>query len=71
MTKKGKFQLPKGKLTKSKNDKIIAGVLGGIAEFFKMDPTLVRIIWLVVVAFTGFIPGIITYAVAAMIIPKK
>ncbi len=58
------------KLKRSKKDKIIAGVLGGIAEYFNFDPTLVRMIWLIVVAFTGFVPGVIIYILAALVFPK-
>ncbi len=57
------------KLIRSKSDKIIAGVLGGISEHFGIDATLVRIVWLVILAFTGFIPGIALYTLAALVIP--
>ncbi len=69
--KKSKFSLPNKKLKRSKKEKLIAGVLGGIAEYFNIDPTVVRIIWLLCVAFTGFVPGIITYVAAALIIPQR
>lgn len=59
------------KLTKSSDEKIISGVIAGIGEYLNTDPTLLRIIWLVAVAFTGFIPGIIAYIVAAIIVPSK
>lgn len=62
--------MSKKKLRKSKKEKIIAGVLGGVAEYLEVDPTIVRIIWLIVLAFTGFVPGIALYIVAAMILPK-
>lgn len=52
------------RLARSREDKIIAGVIGGISEYYKIDATLVRIAWLVLVAFTGFVPGIIVYLVA-------
>lgn len=58
-------------LTKSKKDKILFGVIGGVAEFLNQDPTLLRLIWLVAVAFTGFIPGIIAYIAAIFIMPTK
>jgi len=58
------------KLKKSKKDKIIAGVLGGIAEYFNFDPTLVRMVWLIIVAFTGFVPGVIIYIIAVLVFPK-
>ena len=59
------------KLTKSKKDKILTGVIGGVGEYFDIDATLLRIVWLVAVVFTGFVPGIIVYIVAAVIVPRK
>jgi phage shock protein C len=47
-------------LRKSKN-KMIAGVISGLAEYFDIDPTLLRIAWLLVFSITGFIPGLIAY----------
>jgi len=55
------------KLMKSKNKKIW-GVCGGIAEYFGMDPTVVRIIWVVLVLCFG--TGILAYLIAALIMPK-
>lgn len=57
------------KLKRSKNDKIIAGVLGGVGEYLKIDTTVVRIVWLVALAFTGFVPGIVLYSIAALVLP--
>jgi len=58
-------------LYKSKTNKIISGVVGGLGEYFNIDPTLLRLIWLLVVMFTGFFPGILTYIIACFIIPDK
>lgn len=58
------------KLTRS-NDKMIAGVLGGIAEYFDVDPTIVRILYVVFsIASVGF-PGIIAYLIMWAIIPME
>jgi len=58
------------KLTRS-NDKMIAGVLGGIAEYFDIDPTVVRILYVVLsIASVGF-PGIIAYLILWAIIPME
>lgn len=59
------------KLVKSKKDKIIAGVLGGVSSYLSVDPTIVRLVYVALVAFTGFVPGIIAYAVAALILPEE
>ena len=56
------------RLYKSRNDKMLDGVCGGIAEYFDIDPTLVRLIWAVFGA-TG--SGILAYIIAAVIIPTR
>ena len=57
------------KLYKSDSDKKICGVCGGIAEYFDMDPTVIRLIWVLAVLFAGC--GILAYIIAAIIMPKK
>lgn len=59
------------KLYKSREHKIIFGVLGGISEYFNVDPTLVRVLWLVLVVFTRFIPGVIAYLLMAVLMSYK
>jgi phage shock protein C len=55
-------------LYRSKNNKMIAGICGGIAEYINTDPTIVRII-LVLLAFTGL--PLIVYPILWIIIPLK
>ena len=57
------------RLYKSNTDKKIDGVCGGIAEYFNIDPTLVRLAWAVVAVFGGC--GILAYIIAAIVIPRK
>ena len=57
------------KLYKSNQNKIAAGVCGGIAEFFGIDPTLVRLGWILLCALGG--SGILAYIIAAIVIPNK
>ena len=59
------------RIYRSKKDRMVAGVCGGIAEYFKIDPTIVRLLWVLVTIFSGFIFGIIAYIIAAIIIPDK
>ena len=47
------------RLHKSRNDRVLAGVCGGIAEFFGIDPTLVRLAWAVMIFFGG--SGLLLY----------
>ncbi len=56
-------------LYRSKNNKVIAGVCGGVAEYFEVDPTIVRIAWLLL-AFPGGI-GLIAYIVCWIVMPEK
>ena len=56
------------KLTKSKN-KVFLGVCGGLADYFHIDPTIVRLIALVLLVMTGFFPLGLIYLVAGLIMP--
>jgi phage shock protein C len=51
-------------------DKKLLGVCGGIGEYFEIDPSLIRLGWIVITILTGVVPGVIAYFVAAAIIPK-
>ncbi len=53
------------------NDKILSGVLAGVAEYFNIDPTLVRLGYVVFTIATGVFPAILGYIIAAIIIPQK
>ncbi|MGI6538768.1 MAG: PspC domain-containing protein [Caldicoprobacterales bacterium] len=56
----------------SKTDKKICGVCGGIAEYFNIDSTLVRLAWVVIsLAVSLGFGGLIVYIIAALIIPKR
>jgi phage shock protein C len=59
------------KLFRSKKEKIVAGVLAGIARYYQVDATLVRIIFIVLLSFSGFLPGILAYVIAAIVIPAR
>ena len=59
------------KLYKSRTNKIFAGVIGGIGEYVEVDPTILRIVWLLIVVFTGFFPGMIAYILAMIIVPRQ
>lgn len=58
------------KLYLSTHDKKIAGVCGGIAEYFEFNSIIFRLFVVFVSLITGLIPSIITYLVAMLIIPK-
>ena len=56
------------RLYKSRNNQVLDGVCGGIAEYLNIDPTLVRLAWIAFSFFAG--SGLIAYIVAACIIPR-
>ena len=55
------------KLFKSSVYRMLCGVCGGIAEYFNIDPTLVRLVWVIITLMGG--AGILAYIIAAIIIP--
>ena len=57
------------KLLRSKKDRVIAGVCGGVADYLKIDSTVVRIIWAAMIFIGG--TGIIAYIIAAIIMPES
>lgn len=57
------------KLYKENEKKMIDGVCAGVAEYFGIDPTLVRVIWALITLFWG--AGIILYIACMIIIPRK
>ena len=56
------------KLYRSTQNKMIAGVCSGLAEYINIDPTIIRVIW-ALIGLTG--TGLIAYLVCALIIPEK
>jgi len=57
------------RLYRSNTDKQIAGVCGGLAEYFGVDPTIVRVIFVAAMLLGG--PGLILYIILAMVIPDQ
>ena len=57
------------RLYKSNQNKIIDGVCAGIAEYFGIDPTLIRLGWVLFCAMGG--SGFLAYIIAAIIIPRR
>lgn len=57
------------KLTRSGTDRIVAGVFGGIGNYFGIPANFLRILYLIITIFTGFVPGIIIYIILLSIMP--
>lgn len=58
------------KLYRSSRHRIIAGVCGGIADYFEVDPTLVRLGYVVVSIFSVAFPGLLVYIIAWLLMPQ-
>lgn len=50
---------------------MIAGVLGGLAEYLDVDPVLLRLFYAALTIFTGGIPGLVVYVLAILIVPVR
>lgn len=59
------------KLIRSKYDRKLAGVLGGLASYMGIDSTLLRVIFIILLFPTGFMPLIITYFVLVFFMPNE
>jgi phage shock protein C len=55
----------------SQSNKKIAGLCGGLGEYFDVDPTLIRLVAVVVGLITAVVPLVIAYLIAWMIVPPK
>ena len=59
------------KLYRSKDNKLVAGVLAGLAEYFEQDPLLWRLGFAVFLILTGFMPGILIYLIFMIMVPEN
>ena len=57
------------RLTRSNREKMIAGVCGGLAEYLNMDPTVVRVLYVLVSVLSAAFPGIIAYIILMFLMP--
>jgi phage shock protein C len=61
--------VPPRRLTRSARHKMIAGVCGGLAEYFALDPTLVRVAYVVISIISAAFPGILAYIILMFVMP--
>ena len=59
-----------GRLYRSRADRMLAGVCGGLADYFEIDPTLVRVVYAVVTVLTGVLGGLVLYVLLSVIMPQ-
>ncbi|OIP13863.1 MAG: PspC domain-containing protein [Caldisericum sp. CG2_30_36_11] len=57
------------RLYRSRKDRVLFGVCGGIAEYFNIDPTIVRLVWVIMTLIYGV--GILLYIILTLIVPKE
>jgi phage shock protein C len=63
--------MPTGELTRSKDDRMIAGVCGGLAKWLGWNSTAVRILYVLVSIFSVAFPGTIVYIILALVMPVE
>ncbi len=59
------------RLYRSRSQRKIWGVCGGLAEYFNVDPTIVRLVAVLLIFLSGLMPGILAYIVLTIIIPLE
>ncbi len=62
---------PSNPLRRSKRHRILAGVCGGLADWLGWDPTLVRVLYVVVSIFSAAFPGILAYIILWILMPEE
>ncbi len=58
-------------LRRRRADEKLAGVCSGLAEYVDLDPTVVRVLYVVASLFTGVVPGLVLYVILALVIPAE
>lgn len=58
-------------LRRSRSDRVLAGVLGGLADYFGLDPTVARIVYVLFSIFSAAFPGVFIYILLWLLIPQQ
>ena len=59
------------RLYRSSDNKVFAGILGGLGEYFDVDPVLIRLAFVFLLLATAVLPGVLAYLAALFIVPRK
>ena len=59
------------RLYRSKTNSMLAGVCGGIAEYFDLDPTMIRLAYILVSILSAAFPGLLVYIILWIVIPEQ
>ncbi len=62
--------IQRGRLYRSRTNRMISGVCGGVAEWVGMDVSLVRVLWAVITLIGGIVPGVLLYIVLMLVLPE-
>ena len=60
-----------GRLRRSRSNKMIAGVVGGLARYFGFDPTIARVIYVILSIISAAFPGILVYLLLWLVMPQE
>jgi phage shock protein C len=60
-----------GRLRRSRSNKMIAGVIGGLAKYFGFDPTMARVLYVILSIVSVAFPGILVYIILWIIMPEE
>jgi phage shock protein C len=63
--------MTESRLRRSRRNRMLGGVIGGLAEYFDRDPTLLRVLYVVISILSAAFPGIFVYLVLWVIIPEQ
>ncbi|QAT60923.1 PspC domain-containing protein [Acidilutibacter cellobiosedens] len=59
------------RLYRSANDRKICGICAGIGEYLDVDPTIIRLVWILFTVFSAGIGGVLAYFLACLVIPEQ
>lgn len=59
------------KLYRSRTKRTLSGVCGGLEDYFEIDVTIIRLVWVLISIMSGIFPGVVAYVIAVFIIPEQ
>ena len=59
------------KLYRSRTKRALSGVCGGLEDYFEIDVTIIRLVWVLISIMSGGFPGVVAYVIAVFIIPEQ
>jgi phage shock protein C len=59
------------RLYRSRTERQLTGVLGGVSDYLRIDPSFIRIAYVILTILTGFVPGIFLYLIMTFVVPVE